>query len=987
MPLRIGPAALVVLYLTASSVALGLSSDKVPTQRIRTIWTQEQGLPQDTIRALAQTSDGYLWVGTSEGLARFDGYDFVTFSKDNGSLPANAVTALSTGRSGSLWIGTSGGLVQYLNGQFKTFGVAEGLPPGNVNSIVEDKDGVLWVASGGLLSRLERGRFVPVATAPLKSVRVVYEDPQHQLWVAGVEGVVKRTANGFAVAAGTKELDGSIIIALLKDKTDLWMAGNKGIAVLRSDGHLDRFGMQEGLLDERTLSLVVDRDGNLWVGTNGGLMRLDKGHFVRSPLEANDNPERVWCLFEDREGDLWVGSNSALVRLRDGRFSVFGRSEGLPSDQPIAVHQDSQGDFWIGYHDSGLVRFELGKFRAYTTKDGLSDNDIISIRDAPNGDLLIATSGGLSRMHSGRFTNYSLPDPAGRKAVYDALEDRQGRLWAAVSNGVYRLEGGTWRLVVKGDSALMAYSVTLLQTRDGSIWAGTNGGGLWHITNPEDAQPASRSFTAADGLGSNRINSLYQDADGTLWIGTFTGGLTMLRNGVFHNVTARDGLLSDNISHVEDDGKGALWLSTTRGISRVLKSQLEAFIAGSLRLLTPENFGIGDGLRSHQCSPGFPTGSGGARTSDGRLWFPTGLGLATIDPYAATPNVADAAAPIAHITEVSVDGRVIGRDWTAKLKPGTGPIQFRYSGAYLGTPERVRYSYQLEGLDQKWTNAGSRRLADYNRLPAGHYKFVVRAEVPEGGVSETRLGFEVLPHFYETAWFLWACVILAVTGAYGIYHLRLQRIHGRFALVFEERARLAREIHDTLAQGFVGISAQLDALAMKMDGDPAVARQHLTLAQRMARHSLTEARRSVVDLRTSELEEQDLPAALETWARRLVAGSSISVQVEVSNIDRSLPGDLEQNVLRIVQEAVANAVKHARARMILIGLEIEGRFLRVRIRDDGQGFEPLDTFSASGGHFGIVGMRERAERSGGKFCLESHPGSGTQVEVIVPLAR
>jgi two-component sensor histidine kinase len=541
---------------------------------------------------------------------------------------------------------------------------------------------------------------------------------------------------------------------------------------------------------------------------------------------------------------------------------------------------------------------------------------------------------------------------------------------------------------VQGHLSANDFVVALAKGRDGSLWAGTLSNGLWQVINGKAPDSKPRLFTTADGLSSDKIRSLYEDAGGTLWISTFGGGLATFRGGIFHHYAARDGFLSDNISQVEDDGQGSLWLSTTRGISRVSLQQLKDFSIGNIRVLTPKNYGISDGLRSLQCTPAFAAGGGSARTADGRLWFTTAGGLAALDPGESFRSDRESSStPIVHIAAITIDGQPVDFSRAARLRPGTGRIQFRYAGIYLRAPESLRYSYKLEGLDHDWIPAGDRRVVDYNSLPHGRYRFVVQSLLPGVGVSESEFTFEVRPHFFEETWFLWLCGVVALSGAYGIYRLRLRRIHNGFTLVFEERTRLAREIHDTLAQGFVGISAQLDALAMKLDGDPVVARQHLKLAQKMARHSLTEARRSVIDLRTSELEQQDLSAALETWARRLVAGSSIDIQVEVSNLDRSLPGDLEQNILRIAQEAVANAVKHARAHMISIGLEVQGRFLYLRIQDDGQGFEPHDTFSAGGGHFGIVGMRERAERSGGKFSLASHPGSGTQVEVIVPLAR
>jgi ligand-binding sensor domain-containing protein/signal transduction histidine kinase len=1002
MSLRPGILALatVIGLLCVPGELLALNPSKALTQYTRTVWTQGQGLPQDTIRAITQTPDGFLWLGTDEGLARFDGYDFVTFSMDSGALPSNSVSALSVGLSGILWIGTSGGLARYAGGKFETFTSKDGVPPGNVTALVEDHDGVLWFVEGDVLSTFKNGKFTTYSKdslAPLESARVVYEDRQHQIWVGGSGGLIRGVRDQFSTVLSATDLGGDVIVSIVENSKGLWIGGIKGLILIRPDGGLRWFTTRDGLSNNFVQALCADRDGNLWVGTYGGLNRLENGQFV-TPQGKLDDHSLVGSLYEDREGDLWVGTGSALIRLRDDRFSVYGSSEGFPSDEPTAIHTSvttavskaGQGEVWVGYHASGLVAFRSGKLRSYTARDGLPSNEVFTIRDGAQGELLIGTSGGLSRIREGRFFNYSVPDPLGRRSVYDALEDAQQHLWAATASGVYKFEGGTWRPVVQGHFSANDFVITLATGRDGSLWAGTLSNGLWQVVNGKAPDSKPRLFTTADGLSSNKIRSLYEDAGGTLWISTFGGGLAAFRDGIFRHYGARDGLLSDNISHVEDDGEGSLWLSTTRGISRVSLQQLKDFSEGKIRVLTPENYGISDGLRSVQCTPGFPAGGGSTRTADGRLWFTTASGLATLDPRESFRSAPESAStPMVHIVAVAVDGKVVDFSRAPRLEPGTARIQFRYAGTYLRAPERLQYSYRLEGLDRDWIPAGDRRVVDYNSLTHGRYKFVVRSWLPGVGVSvsESELSFEVLPHFFERAWFLWLCGAVALNGAYGIYRLRLRRIHNGFNLVFEERTRLAREIHDTLAQGFVGISAQLDALAMKLDGDPTVARQHLKLAQKMARHSLTEARRSVIDLRTSELEQQDLSAALETWARRLVAGSSVHVQVEVSNLNRSLPGDLEQNILRIAQEAVANAVKHARARMISIGLEVQGRFLHLRIQDDGQGFEPYDTFSAGGGHFGIVGMRERAERSGGKFSLASQPGSGTQVEVIVPLAR
>jgi ligand-binding sensor domain-containing protein/two-component sensor histidine kinase len=979
---------LVLLLCSLPRAASALNPHKALTQYTRTAWTQAEGLPQDSVRVMTQTSDGYLWLGTSEGLARFDGYEFVLFTKENGSLPDNSVTALCGNCGGSLWIGTASGLARYSGGRFQTFTSSNGLPPGTVTSLADGGAGLLWIVSGGVLSAFQNGKISPWATkdlAPLRSVRVVYQDSARHIWVGGVGALLERMGGRFVPVLGAKALGGNIITTILRDHAGLWLAGMNGIILLQSDGSLRRFGVREGLPHPNVRALYRDRAGNLWVGSDGGLSRLEDGRFVSASLDSKEDHDWVWSLFEDREGDLWVGRNNGLNRLRDDPFIIYGRPEGLPSNEPIVVHQDRLGRMWVGYRDSGLLQFGPRKGRLYTVQNGLPSNEIISIRDAVNGDLLISTRGGLSRMHGDRFFNYSVPDPAGRTVVFDTVEDAQRHLWAAAASGVYHFDGQNWRSMIPGGADPANYIVALAQTPDGHVWAGTLTSGLWLI-GPEGS-PKPRLYTAADGLGSNQIRSLYQDPDGTLWIGTVGGGLTMFRDGVFHHYGMREGLLSDNISHIEDDGTGTLWLSTTRGICRIPKQQFRDLNAGKIRVLTPRNYGIADGLRSAQCAPAFPASGGGTLTSDGQLWFPTGRGLARFDLHAQThaPTTNDGI-PIVHIIEVAVGGHVVDSHRAVRLKPGTGWIQFRFAGLYLSAPELVRYAYKLEGLDQDWVFGDTRRVVNYNPLPHGSYRFVVRALMPGGGMSERQFAFEVLPHFYETRTFFAICGICLFVALWGMYQLHLKQIHARFALVLEERTRLSREIHDTLAQGFVGISSQLDALAMKWDGDPTVARQHLDLARKMARHSLTEARRSVTDLRTPELEERDLARALTAFAHRWVAGTSVTVDVQTEEVKLPLPQDLQDNLLRIAQEAVANTLKHAKASKIWVDLQVIGRMVCLRIEDNGLGFEPAGALSMLGGHYGILGMRERAAKLGGEFDLASRPGSGTVVEVKVPLA-
>jgi signal transduction histidine kinase/ligand-binding sensor domain-containing protein len=982
-PSRLSAFICALIALWPSSL-LALNPGKSLTQYTRTVWTQEHGLPQDTIRAITQTTDGYLWLGTDEGLARFDGYEFKVFDKDHGQLPGNSITSLAPGTAGDLWIGTNAGIVHYQNNQFRVYTKSQGLPENTVTQIVADPDGSLWIVSGIYLSRFQGGKFTVFSApsvAPVSAVRSIYLDRKHTLWIAGYGGVAKRESGKFVSVLGADQLDNDIIIGLLLDRdNNLWLAGTKGLTALSSSGRIRRYSLRDGLPDPFVRSLWQDRDGNLWAGTNGGLARMENGKFVSPAIDPN--PERDWvrCMFEDREGNLWVGMNSGLNRFRDDIFTIYSKSEGLPSDEPTTVFQDHTGHVWVGFHDAGLVRFSggsSGPFETYSTANGLASNEVFSIRETASGDLLLATRDGFARMHNGRFTKFVPDDPLGRRLVFDVLEDRAGRIWIADSSGVNELRNGRIVPVFAGGPLLNSSVVTLAEGLPSHLWAGTSNNGLWHLVDGE-----TRHLTTADGLSSDQIRCLYPAGDGTVWIGTFGGGLNLFRAGKFLRYTSKDGLLSDNIAHIEDDHRGYLWLSTTRGICRISKQQLADFSAGKITTLTPTNYGVEDGLRSAQCAPGSPIGGVGSLTSDARLWVPTSRGLAVLDlnhPALQVPP------PLIHLVEATSKGDPVDLTRPASLDPDSNTIQMRYSAIHLTGPERVRYSYKLEGLDPDWVSAGARRTINYNSLPHGPYRFLVRADLAGGQGTETSYSFLVEPHFYETLWFRVLGVILFIAGAWSAYQYRLRQIRDRFALVLEERVRLAREIHDTLAQGFVGISSQLDAVAMCMPGDPSSAQRFLDLARKMARHSVTEARRAVMGLRASALEGQDLATALKLGTSQWTAGYNLEVHVDADSA--RLPHEMEQNLLRIAQEAVTNALKHAGAGKIWIRLQVEARKLCLCITDDGHGFAHSEVFSGTGGHFGLIGMRERAHRLGGELRLESTPGTGTLIEVMVPLPK
>jgi signal transduction histidine kinase len=389
---------------------------------------------------------------------------------------------------------------------------------------------------------------------------------------------------------------------------------------------------------------------------------------------------------------------------------------------------------------------------------------------------------------------------------------------------------------------------------------------------------------------------------------------------------------------------------------------------------------MSDGLRSAQCAPSYPGGGGGTVTADGLLWFPTAKGLAVLNP--AAPAVARLAPQIS-IVPFEFDGRQVSPLAGSVFGPGEGRILLKFAGIHLRAPQVVNYQFRLRGVDRDWVNAGARRTAGYSNLAPGRYRFQLRAEAG-GPVGEGAYELTIRPHFYQTTWFVAACAVGLLGALWAAWRLRLRALSARFRLVLDERARLARELHDTLAQDFVGLSTLLDAVSMRLAGDPAEAGKNLDLARKMVRHSLTEARRSVMDLRAAVLQGQSLSEALESAAPLWTAGSDLRVEVEVAGDSGGLPEENEQHLLRIAQEALHNAARHSGGKSAQVKLEYGLREVVLTIRDDGSGFDPQRALEPAAGHFGILGMRERVERIGGAFHLESAPGHGTLIEVRVP---
>ncbi len=733
--------------------------------------------------------------------------------------------------------------------------------------------------------------------------------------------------------------------------------------------------MRDGLPNDRIVSLRLDAEGTLWTGTAAGLTRYKDGRFAVFDSADSLASSIVLSVFEDREGSVWIGTESGgLHLLKDKKFTTYSKKDGLAGDLVKAIYEDSKGNTWIGTNGAGLSLFKDGKFTTYTTKDGLSSDVVLALYGQDDGSLWVGTPDGLDRLKDGKFTAYTTAEGLSNDFVRSIYADHHGNLWVGTRGGLNRFRDGRFKSYTTIDGLSNDFVGTVYEDNAGSLWVGTLGG----LSKLKDE--TFTTYTTKDGLASDVVLSIYEDRDGILWIGTNGGGLNRLKDGRFTAYTTRDGLVDDVVYRILEDGQANLWLSSNKGIFRVNKKELDDFANGKVRSLSPVVYGTADGMITRECSGGgHPSGW---KSNDGKLWFSTIKGVAMIDPEKIKLN--QQPPPVA-LEQVRIDDQVVDMSQKIELSPGKTSFEFSYAGLSFIAPEEVRFRYKLEGFDKDWVEGGTRRIAYYTNLPPGDYKFRVIASNNDGVWNQTgaSLSLYLKPHFYQTYWFYVVCVLGVALLIWQIYRLRVRQVESRFGAVLAERNRIAREIHDNLAQEMLGISVQLELVTRTMAVSSEATKTHLDRARVLVRNCIAEARRYVWDLRSQALEKNDLPTALNEAARRLTAETSVQAQVQVSGTFRPLNSSLEDNLLRIGQEAINNAVKHAQPERILINLKFDAKNVQLSIRDDGHGFDART--QNTDGRFGLVGMRERAEQIGGSLSIRSENGSGTEVVVTVPI--
>jgi signal transduction histidine kinase len=950
----------------------------------RQSWGMENGLPQNTVQALVQTHDGFVWLGTEVGLVRFDGNGFAVFDKNSTpALPGNDVRCLLAASDGSLWIGTSEGLARWKDGAEYVFSGKDGISGGSIRRLFQARNGIVWIWTDAGLQQFNGSRFTrsnEELSSSLGAVVVSYDQGDIAVETSSWEGSYEDGQWTQVIDSSWLPETGSVPTLFAGSKIGEF-AYASSLEVQIHPGHGTRIHLAPGreLPGSKVQSLIHDREGSFWIGTNAGIVRWSKGKLERFPVTDPLASASVLALMEDREGNLWVGTETGgLHILRDQRFRTLGAREGLSSDATTAVVEDGAGTLWVGTSGGGLdvIRRNtagVSKVRSYAVRDGLLSDVILSLAAAPNGDLWVGTPDGLNRIRAGKIDSFTSADGLPDDFIRSLLADADGSLWIGTRRGLTHwiglkagaTFGGRMDTFTQANGLGSDLVGAMARDSSGELWVATLAG-LSRLSGGKIV-----NFTTANGLSSNVITAMLARKNGTFLVGTQDRGWTAWDGKTF---VEKESFSPDetSIRAILEDESGHLWFATGNGIARC-DSDGEASCTRWIE------FGAADGLRSRETATNSHPSAW--RSRDGHLWFATPKGLVEVDPAHFPVNTVP---PPVALERFAVDDVALRTtDSLLRVNAGHVHFQFDYAGLSFTAPQKVRYRFMLEGFDRGWTEAGARRSAYYTNIPPGRYTFRVQAANNDGlwNTEGAALAFELRPHFYQTLWFYALLLAAAVGIVVLLLRLRLRRAEGEFRAVLGERNRIEREIHDTLAQGYVGISVQLEVLSeLLRHKKTEAAAEHLNLTRGYVREGLAEARQSIWALRSQDAGETTLPVRL----RRMVEAEGshgLEARFSLFGAYRPLPPETEREFLRVAQEAIHNVKKHAGARHLFVQLEYGQEEIALEVRDDGRGFAANEEMKSTLGHYGLTGMRERAAAIGGTLEVTSEPGVGTTVRL------
>jgi ligand-binding sensor domain-containing protein/signal transduction histidine kinase len=949
-------------------------------------WQSQNGLPGETVQSFAQTPDGFLWVGTSDGLFRFDGTNFTLFSHENTPIMReNSVFCLLAARNGHLWIGTDGGgLLEMHDGVLRAYTPADGLTDGFIRALFEDRSGTLWVATDNGLFRVKANKVSRVddrPEMPSTAFHGLFEDHIGRIWAGAARLYAIRDGKPESYPLGgvdnqhrlksiIETSDGSIwagtvsgLYRLLPGTTrfvqvhgvwgtvralrevatgELW-AGTIGQGIFRIRYQspavkISRLTAPSPLVSNTVLSIFADDAGNLWIGTQVGMIRLS-----RTPVNVLLLPQAADSDFGtvslDTDGSLWAASNQLVHITGDRAVPVHFQKMGNAHVRNVLRARD--GALWFGTDGSGVFRFSSNGMTRITTSQGLVNNFVRAMMEAHDGSMWIATDSGLSHLDAKdildgkNIHNFTMDNGLSHFSLRSLLEDRNGDVWVGTERGVTRLRNG----VALHDAV-------------------------------------------TDALKDEKVWSEHEDSDGGLWFGTRNHGLYRFRNEKLAHYTTANGLVSNSIFSILEDESHHFWISGPQGVMLLDRGELDAEAQNPAQALSLRFYRANIGEAPVRFYGG--TQPAGVIMHDGEPCLPTSEGLWRIHLTEFNPSVLSQL----RIDSVMVDGRHVPQVDSLNLSAGQSRVEIGYEPVMLSSQSDLQFRYRMTGFDKDWTRTDTNhRSATYTNLPAGTYTFIVEAwelDHPEHVVRATILLVKA-PHFYMTPWFVVLCAVSIAIFSVIAYQIRMKQIRGRFSAVLTERSRLAREMHDTLIQGCAGVSAMLEAV-QSCDPDDRDSRAHFVeFANTQIRALMDEARMAVWDLRRGDNSQSNLVDCINQMADRL--SSEYSVSIKFSTTGEPFPVEQQQTheLLMVTREALFNSILHGHPNSIEVQMQFSSKALEMLIQDDGRGFELVADFPENG-HYGLQGMMERVQRLGGTLSIESRPHRGTSVSATIPRA-
>jgi len=999
-----------VLLLGWWGCAFGLNAALDIDQYAHTAWKSSEGFARGSIQSIAQTPDGYLWLGTNFGLLRFDGVRSVPWRPPKGTfIPDSHIRMLLGARDGTLWIGTWAGLASWKGNNLTRYPQLNGW---FINGLLQDRQGNVWASAQALTNP-----FAKLCAISDVGVQCAGDDGRFGRWITSLH----------------EDSRGNLWV---QAQTGLWhwQPGAPRLQPLPVATHDSLQGIADG------------DSGALLIITQGGIAGLtDKA--TMSPVAALSamRPSR---LLRDRDGGLWVGTHeNGLLHVHDGRTDKFQAFDGLSGGNIQRIFEDREGNIWV-CTAAGLDRFRDVTVATYTSRQGLSSSSIASVFGSRDGSIWISTSGGLNHWKGGEITVYSdvlerSLDASTRTKRIKGLprgdaslfEDHAGRLWLGARGGVGYLEDDRYVAVVAADPRTSIVAA-ITEDKTGDVWFTDTAYGLTRVSQKQDVQRYSwqalhlrsavsslaadprsgglwlglstggiaqfldgrilASYSAADGLANGRVNGLRANPNGALWVSA-EGGLSRLKSGRISTLDSRSGLPCDSVGWMIEDDAGAAWIKTSCGLARIDRGDLESWETavdrGSGRKIHATVIGDSEGFTGSDFGTSYNPEV--AKDGDGRLWFYNVIGVGVVNPRALVHNRYP---PPVHIEELIADRKIYKMLVPLRLPPLVRDLQIDYTALSLVAPEKVKFRYVLEGRDRDWQNVGARRQAFYSDLPPGNYRFHVIASNNSGVWNEQgdTLEFSITPAYWQTIWFKMICVVAFLGLLWTLYQVRLRQVARAFELGLEarvaERTRIARELHDTLLQSFQGVLLRFQTAVRLLPARPAEAKQVLESTMDQAEAAVADSRNAVQGLRSSVVESYDLSDAIKTVGEELGADRSrdrfIPLSLRVEGTVQKLKPIVRDEVYRIASEALRNAFRHSGATRIEVELQYDARHFELRIRDDGKGID--SKFLSEEGrekHFGLSGMRERAAMIGGKLTLWTSPNSGTELDLKVPGSR